>query len=116
MLITSKEARRRQDRDREIKRMNYIFNLRCGVTGFAATYAFDAFKFGNECQLFNHSRDPNLSVYMLNSRRLEGKDGVMTISFWANRRIAQGDELTFDYTGTFVPGGPPRPPNKRAKG
>ncbi|KAG0195536.1 histone H3-K9 methyltransferase KMT1, partial [Mortierella sp. NVP41] len=115
-LINILEARRRQKRDREIGRRNYIFSLRCSPQGYAPMYAVDAFKFGNESRFFNHSCDPNLSVYMLDNRNLQDKDGVMTMSFWTNRRIAQEDELTFDYTGTFVPGGSPRPPNKRGKG
>ncbi|KAG0205614.1 hypothetical protein BGX33_007851 [Mortierella sp. NVP41] len=39
-LITSREAKRHQDRDRE---MNYIFYLKCSIEGYTPTYAVDAF-------------------------------------------------------------------------
>ncbi|KAF9081255.1 hypothetical protein BGX23_001076 [Mortierella sp. AD031] len=101
-LITIQEAERREERDRGSGRLNYIFDLDYTDSEGKVKYAIDASRFGNESRFFNHSCDPNLSVKMMTSPEMEHKDGVMTLSFWANRRIVPGEELTFDYTGTFV--------------
>lgn len=65
-----------------------------------AVYAVDAYKAGNESHFLNHSCDPNLSVYVLQGEY--GDDKMATLTFWSNRTISQGDELTFDYDGQFV--------------
>ncbi|KAF9199860.1 histone H3-K9 methyltransferase KMT1 [Haplosporangium sp. Z 27] len=71
-------------------------------TELEAKYSIDAYKQGNESHFFNHSCDPNLSVYMLVGGDTGGDEDMMTLSFWSNRWIHEGEELTFDYNGNYV--------------
>ena len=66
-------------------------------------YCIDAFNYGNESRFFNHSCEPNMSVYLLTGSDSGGDENMLTLSFWTNRKISYGEELTFDYTGKFVP-------------
>ncbi|KAF9126357.1 hypothetical protein BGW39_006693 [Mortierella sp. 14UC] len=100
-IITCEEAERR-GRMQDTIGTTYLFDLDYNHEQ-QATYSIDACKLGNETHFINHSCDPNLSVYMLKSGGNGGDENLMTLSFWSNRRIEYGDELTFDYNGKFVP-------------
>ncbi|KAF8949271.1 histone H3-K9 methyltransferase KMT1 [Haplosporangium gracile] len=100
-IITNKEAERRGQMQ-DSTGTTYLFDLDYNPEK-QATYSIDACKLGNETHFINHSCDPNLSVYMLKSGGNGGNDNLMTLSFWSNRWIKYGDELTFDYNGKYVP-------------
>ncbi|KAG0273812.1 hypothetical protein BGZ95_010367 [Linnemannia exigua] len=100
-IITSEEAEHRGSLQANTG-TTYLFDLDYNHEK-QATYSIDACKLGNETHFINHSCDPNLSVYMLKSGGNGGDDNLMTLSFWSNRWIRHGDELTFDYNGKFVP-------------
>ncbi|KAF9095839.1 hypothetical protein BGX29_008863 [Mortierella sp. GBA35] len=99
-IITSQEAERRGQMY-DNTGTTYLFDLDYNHEN-KALYSIDAYKQGNETHFINHSCDPNLSVYMLKSGANGGIEELMTLSFWSNRWIRYGDELTFDYTGKFV--------------
>ncbi|KAF9949603.1 hypothetical protein BGZ65_007199, partial [Modicella reniformis] len=92
-IITSKEA--------DTRVQDWLFDLDFNME-HKAKYAVDASFQGNESHFFNHSCDPNMSVYMINGNTA-GSTEILTLSFWTNRWINQGDELTFDYKGKFKP-------------
>ncbi|KAI7815903.1 hypothetical protein BC939DRAFT_74741 [Gamsiella multidivaricata] len=95
-IITNKEALRRgQEYDK--KGATWLFDLDYNTEN-TAEYSIDAYHMGNESHFFNHSCDPNLSVYML-AGNTGGDSSITTHSFWSNRWIYEGDELTFDYNG-----------------
>lgn len=100
-IITNKEAERRCQMQDNTE-TTYLFDLDYNAEK-KATYSIDACKLGNETRFINHSCDPNLSVYMLKSGGNGGNENLMTLSFWSNRWIKYGDELTFDYNGKYVP-------------
>jgi histone-lysine N-methyltransferase SUV39H len=92
-IITTTEADRR-DQD-------WLFDLDFNTEN-KAKYAVDACHKGNESHFFNHSCDPNMSVYMIGGNTAGGAD-ILTLSFWSNRWIYEGDEMTFDYKGRYKP-------------
>ncbi|KAF9580144.1 hypothetical protein BGW38_003330 [Lunasporangiospora selenospora] len=99
-IITVEEAEiRGQDQDK--LGTTYLFDLDYNQER-EAVYCIDAYRKGNESHFFNHSCDPNMSVYMLTSWATGGDTNLMTLSFWSNRTIYRGDELTFDYNGKYV--------------
>ncbi|KAF9899641.1 Eukaryotic translation initiation factor 2 subunit 3 [Linnemannia zychae] len=100
-IITYEEAERR-GRMQDSTGTTYLFDLDYNHEQ-KATYSIDACRLGNETHFINHSCDPNLLVYMLKSGGNGGDENLMTLSFWSNRLIEYGDELTFDYNGKFVP-------------
>ncbi|KAF9545296.1 Eukaryotic translation initiation factor 2 subunit 3 [Mortierella hygrophila] len=100
-IITNKEAEHRSQMQ-DSTGTTYLFDLDYNAEK-QATYSIDACKLGNETHFINHSCDPNLSVYMLKSGGNGGDENLMTLSFWSNRWIKYGDELTFDYNGKYVP-------------
>ena len=56
-----------------------------------ADFAIDASRKGNETRFINHSARPNLDVVFIK------RNDLWTPGFVANRDIASGEELTFDY-------------------
>ncbi|KAI1317262.1 hypothetical protein EDD11_008749 [Mortierella claussenii] len=99
-IITNQEAEKRgQIYDKE--GATWLFDLDY-MTGKEVKYSIDASKYGNESHFFNHSCDPNLSVHILMGGDTAGDLAMMTLSFWSNRWIRRGDELTFDYNGKYV--------------
>lgn len=57
----------------------------------------DAFHYGNISRFFNHSCDPTLTVFAC---FIENQDPrCHEVTFFANRDINAGEDLTFDYTG-----------------
>ncbi|KAF9276111.1 hypothetical protein BGZ68_010257 [Mortierella alpina] len=99
-IITVQEAEER-GKIYEPLGVTYLFDLDYS-TDQGPVYSVDAFYQGNESRFFNHSCDPNLSVYNLTGGDYAGDAHLMTLSFWSNRYINPGDELTFDYNGQFV--------------
>ncbi|KAF9558101.1 hypothetical protein EC968_007297, partial [Mortierella alpina] len=99
-IITVQEAEER-GKIYEPLGVTYLFDLDYS-TNQGPVYSVDAFYQGNESRFFNHSCDPNLSVYNLTGGDYAGDAHLMTLSFWSNRYINPGDELTFDYNGQFV--------------
>ncbi|KAF9953478.1 hypothetical protein BGZ70_000228, partial [Mortierella alpina] len=99
-IITVQEAEER-GKLYEPLGVTYLFDLDYS-TNQGPVYSVDAFYQGNESRFFNHSCDPNLSVYNLTGGDYAGYAHLMTLSFWSNRYINPGDELTFDYNGQFV--------------
>ncbi|KAG0205806.1 hypothetical protein BGX28_002678 [Mortierella sp. GBA30] len=99
-IITVREA---DERGKAYEKLGvtYLFDLDYNADQ-EAVYSIDAFHQGNESRFFNHSCDPNLSVYNLTGGDYAGNTDLMTLSFWSNRHIEPGDELTFDYNGIFV--------------
>ncbi|KAF9179144.1 histone H3-K9 methyltransferase KMT1 [Haplosporangium sp. Z 767] len=100
-IITSEEA---DERDVEYKKLGftYLFDLDYN-NDKKAKYSIDAYMMGNESRFVNHSCDPNLSIYNLAGGETAGDPDVMTLSFWSNRWIQYGDELTVDYNGHYLP-------------
>ncbi|ORZ27754.1 hypothetical protein BCR41DRAFT_293149, partial [Lobosporangium transversale] len=96
-IITNQEAEVR-GRVYDKEGATWLFDLDYN-TEKEAKYSIDASTYGNETHFFNHSCDPNLSVHMLMSGQTAGDLDMMTLSFWSNRLIKRGDELTFDYNG-----------------
>jgi histone-lysine N-methyltransferase SUV39H len=92
-IITTQEA--------DMRDQDWLFDLDFNPEQ-KAKYAVDACHQGNESHFFNHSCDPNMSVYMIGGNMAGGAD-ILTLSFWSNRWIREGDELTFDYKGKFKP-------------
>ncbi|KAF9349352.1 hypothetical protein BGX26_012320 [Mortierella sp. AD094] len=98
-IILNQEADIR-GREYDVEGATWLFDLDYN-TELEAKYSIDAYKQGNESHFFNHSCDPNLSVYMLVGGDTAGDSDMMTLSFWSNRWIHVGDELTFDYNGNY---------------
>ncbi|KAF9428943.1 Eukaryotic translation initiation factor 2 subunit 3 [Podila epigama] len=97
-IITNMEAEKRGRMYDKIG-TTYLFDLDYNPNKIV--YSVDAYRFGNESHFLNHSCDPNLSVYVLMGEY--GDPNLTTLSFWSNRTIYKGDELTFDYDGIFQP-------------
>ncbi|KAF9374212.1 hypothetical protein CPB97_012233 [Podila verticillata] len=108
-VITNAEANRR-GKYYDRTGATYLFDMDYNNEK-KAVYAVDAYKVGNESHFLNHSCDPNLSVYVLQGEY--GDDKLATLTFWSNRTIYKGDELTFDYDGQFIP--PWMPKEERPK-
>ncbi|KAF9429299.1 Eukaryotic translation initiation factor 2 subunit 3 [Entomortierella beljakovae] len=99
-IILNQEADIR-GREYDEKGATWLFDLDYN-TELEAKYSIDAYKQGNESHFFNHSCDPNLSVYILVGGDTGGDVEMMTLSFWSNRTIQRGEELTFDYNGNYL--------------
>ncbi|RHZ90137.1 hypothetical protein Glove_7g49 [Diversispora epigaea] len=101
-IITSAEADLRGSKYDEVGR-TYLFDLDFCDDGTnensKCLYTIDAWRYGNISHFFNHSCDPNLVVYpILNDN---GDIRLHHIAFFSNRVIEKGEELTFNYTGSF---------------
>ncbi|KAG0013443.1 Eukaryotic translation initiation factor 2 subunit 3 [Entomortierella chlamydospora] len=99
-IILNQEADIR-GRGYDVEGATWLFDLDYN-TELEAKYSIDAYRQGNESHFFNHSCDPNLSVYMLVGGDTAGDSDMMTLSFWSNRWIYEGDEFTFDYNGNYA--------------
>ncbi|KAG0336476.1 hypothetical protein BG004_008052 [Podila humilis] len=109
-VIPEQEATRR-GRTYDKNGCTYLFDL--DHVGTEVTYSIDAFKYGNESHFFNHSCDPNMSVYVIHGEY--GNPDIVTLAFWSNRYIYKGEEMTFDYDGKFVPEWQEQPKSKSKK-
>lgn len=75
-------------------RTTYLFDMDIGSD---AIYSVDAFILGNASRFFNHSCDPNLTVFAVYND--SGDPGFHRLAFFARRDIKSGEELTVDYEG-----------------
>ncbi|CAG8659619.1 12186_t:CDS:2 [Ambispora gerdemannii] len=73
---------------------SYLFDLDFHQPVF---YTVDSNYFGNVTRFFNHSCDPNLSVYSILIESMDIK--MPNIGFFTRRPVKEGEELTFDYFG-----------------
>ena len=83
----------RARRGRKDKKNDYIFGYMVGT--FGTPWIIDAKNKGNFTRFLNHSFDPNVS-----SRGVV-VDGVYHVIFFANRSIAKGEQMTYDYGPTY---------------
>jgi SET domain-containing protein len=83
----------RARRGRKDRENDYIFGYMVGM--FRAPWVVDASKMGNFTRFLNHSFDANVT-----SRGVV-VDSIYHIIFFANRSIAKGEQLTYDYGPTY---------------
>lgn len=79
----------RKRRRRTDKQNPYIFGYMVGY--FGTPWVIDSKDKGNFTRFINHSFTPNV-----NSRGIV-VDGIYHVIFFANRNIAAGEQLTYDY-------------------
>ncbi|KAJ1992261.1 hypothetical protein GGI25_005181 [Coemansia spiralis] len=74
----------------------YLFDLdkECPA-GRSAHFTIDAQFYGNVSHFFNHSCEPNMSIWGVYINHLDPR--LHELAFFANRDIAPDEELTFDY-------------------
>lgn len=68
----------------------YLFDL--GANGL---FTVDAGLAGNASRFINHACDPNLQVYTVWGEQQD--PGLPRLAFFSRRRVAKGEQLTFDY-------------------
>lgn len=91
-IITCEEANERGKQYDAIGR-TYLFDLDYNNTD--SMYTIDAALYGNIAHFFNHSCDPNLSVFPFWIDNLD--INMPRLAFFTLRPIKAGEELTFDY-------------------
>ncbi|XP_037813808.1 histone-lysine N-methyltransferase Su(var)3-9 isoform X1 [Lucilia sericata] len=91
-IITCEEANERGKQYDAIGR-TYLFDLDYNNTD--SLYTIDAALYGNVSHFFNHSCDPNLSVFPFWIDNLD--INMPRLAFFTLRPIQAGEELTFDY-------------------
>lgn len=91
-IITSEEANERGKQYDAIGR-TYLFDLDYNNTD--SIYTIDAALYGNIGHFFNHSCDPNVSVFPFWIDNLD--INMPRLAFFTLRPIKAGEELTFDY-------------------
>ncbi|XP_065354890.1 histone-lysine N-methyltransferase Su(var)3-9 [Calliphora vicina] len=91
-IITCEEANERGKQYDAIGR-TYLFDLDYNNTD--SMYTIDAALYGNISHFFNHSCDPNLSVFPFWIDNLD--INMPRLAFFTLRPIKAGEELTFDY-------------------
>lgn len=107
-VLDEQEANRR--RDRYNSEGNYYFmdvdahiNDISRLVEGSARYIIDATNYGNVSRFINHSCSPNLVTYQVLVESMEYQRSH--IGLYANRDIATGEELTFNYRRELLPGG-----------
>lgn len=91
-VISFEEAERRgQGYDAEGR--TYLFDLDFNTNDFP--YTVDAATYGNASHFINHSCNPNLGVWAVWVNCLD--PNLPRLALFANRPIARGEEITFDY-------------------
>ncbi|KAI8374415.1 uncharacterized protein BYT42DRAFT_576273 [Radiomyces spectabilis] len=78
---------------------SYLFDMDFAETDdLPPRFVIDSFLHGNASHFFNHSCNPNLSVYVVfyDSNDIH----FHRIAFFSKRDIMKGEELTFDYVGS----------------
>ncbi|XP_067932494.1 histone-lysine N-methyltransferase SUV39H2-like [Watersipora subatra] len=94
-IITNEEAEKRgKIYDSEL--FTYLFDL--DFDGDDCQFTIDARNYGNISHFVNHSCDPNMSVYGVWINSLDVR--LPRIALFANRDIAKGEEVCFDYKMT----------------
>ncbi|ORX45663.1 SET domain-containing protein [Hesseltinella vesiculosa] len=79
--------------------VSYLFDMDSAVTeGTTAKYVIDSYVCGNASHFFNHSCNPNLTVFGVYHD--SGDPYFHRLAFFALRDIEAGEELTFDYLGS----------------
>ncbi|CAG8645055.1 1931_t:CDS:2, partial [Acaulospora morrowiae] len=101
-IITAAEADLRGSKYDAVGR-TYLFDLDFCDDGTnentKCLYTIDAWRYGNISHFFNHSCDPNLVVYPVMNDN--GDIRLHHIAFFSKKAIEVGEELTFNYTGSF---------------
>ncbi|KAI7881181.1 SET domain-containing protein [Lichtheimia hyalospora FSU 10163] len=78
--------------------MTYLFDMDFGAgDDHSVEYVIDSFLLGNASHFFNHSCEPNLSVYAVYHD--SANPDFHRLAFFARRDIKKGEELTIDYQG-----------------
>jgi len=90
-LITADEA---DTRNSKSPHLTYLMDLDYNPD-HEALFSIDAANHGNLSRYINHSCDPNLGVFPCWMSNMDLN--LPTITFFAKRIIAPGEELTFDY-------------------
>ncbi len=83
----------RARRGRKDRENDYVFGYMVGM--FGTPWVIDASEKGNFTRFLNHSFDPNIS-----SRGIV-VDEIYHVIFFANKSIAIGEQLTYDYGPTY---------------
>lgn len=94
-VITNEEAEKR-GLVYDAEGRTYLFDL--DYNDGDCPFTVDAALHGNVSHFMNHSCDPNLAVYGVWINTLDPR--LPRIAFFANRDVAKGEELTFDYKMT----------------
>ncbi|XP_068654250.1 histone-lysine N-methyltransferase SUVR5 [Aristolochia californica] len=106
-LLNDQEADKRGERyDHE--GCSYLYDIDAhiddmgGMNEESVPYVIDATKYGNVARFINHSCSPNLVNYQV---LVESMDCQLAhIGLYANRDIAKGEELAYDYHYKLLPG------------
>ncbi|GAB0099211.1 Histone-lysine N-methyltransferase [Sergentomyia squamirostris] len=91
-IITHDEAETRGE-IYDAKGVTYLFDL--DFNGAELPYSIDAIDYGNVTHFINHSCDPNCGVWAVYVNCLD--PNIPHLCLFALRRIAAGEELSFDY-------------------
>lgn len=114
-VITYEETERR-GKIYDADGRTYLFDL--DFNGNDNPYSIDAAKCGNVSHFINHSCDPNLGVWAVWGDCLD--PDLPKIGLFTLRKIAEGEEITFDYTNQNkncerdLPSAPESSPVKKA--
>ncbi|KAK1300118.1 Histone-lysine N-methyltransferase SUVR5 [Acorus calamus] len=88
--------------------LRYLFDINAHINNLVALtegtvpYMIDASKYGNIARFINHSCLPNLVIYLVLVDSMDCQ--LAHVGFYANRDIAAGEELTYDYRYTLQTG------------
>lgn len=105
-VLNDKEANERGKRYDQVG-CSYLYNIDAhldviGSKSVSKPFVIDATKYGNVARFINHSCEPNLINYEV---LVESMDCQLAhIGFFANRDIAIGEELAYDYRYKLLPG------------
>lgn len=98
-VISHEEGERRgQSYDKD--RVSYLFGLDFHIDDESNVKVIDAADCGNMSRFFNHSHDPNLVIYNIESE--SARKDLLRLCFVASRDILPFEELTFDYRYEIV--------------
>ncbi|KAL6634993.1 hypothetical protein ACP70R_027664 [Stipagrostis hirtigluma subsp. patula] len=105
-VVKGDEAMR--NAEREASGCSYLLDIASQIDGEkvqtvgTVAYMIDASRYGNVSRFINHSCSPNLSTRLV---LVESKDCHLShIGLFANRDIAMGEELAYDYRRKLVAG------------
>lgn len=107
-VLEEQEANRRRDRY-NCEGNGYFLDVDAHINDISrliegsARYIIDATNYGNVSRFINHSCSPNLVAYQVLVESMEYQRSH--IGLYANRDIATGEELTFNYRREQSPGG-----------
>jgi SET domain-containing protein len=94
-IITKNEAEKKIHFNHINQRPNYILQLKEEYPNIIMSTYIDSEIYGNFARFINHSCDPNLDFEIIRVNSF-----IPHCAFFANKKISEGEEITFSYIGT----------------